>query len=416
MRTLLRAVTVVFSVFISCNSNQEEKDSHFGKDTPRYDIPLSLQSAKINAQVQQFSFDFYREIARSEKKDNNFCTSPFSLSCCLGMVMNGTDGKTYTEMQQTLGFVGFDYQQINEYMQMMQTELPKLDGRVIFTNANSLWIKDHFPIFPSFVKQTKTYYDAEVYNEPFDGGTLRKINDWCNTKTNGLIPEIINNIMPETVSFLINALYFKGMWKNEFNKSDTRDEPFYCSNGRTVDVPTMKQEQTLRSYTDEQVVVVELPYGNEAFSMVVFKATDPQKQTIDAIIQQLDEKTWTKWNKQMTPRGIILYLPRFLIKSEFDLIPNMQQLGIHDAFYTNANFKKMSDTNLYISLLKQKTFLELNEAGTEAAAVTVAGINYTSSSEKPSIPEVRFNHPFGYILQEKSTGAILFAGRINLPE
>lgn len=410
--TLLSAILFTFCL-LSC-TNDDGGD--FGKDTPRYDIPLSTKSGEINTQVQRFSFDFYREIAKTEKDKENFCISPLSASLCLGMVLNGADGNTYTEMQKTLGFEGFTNQQINEYVQMMQTELPKLDGRTIFTNANSLWVRNGFPLLPEFIQTNQTYYNAEVSNEPFDNSTLEKINSWCNQKTNGLIPEIINNIPDKAVSYLINAIYFKGLWKNEFKESDTKDETFYLANGGIVRVPTMRQTQSNNYYADEDVQVIELPYGNGAFSMVLFIPADRKKKDIDKVIADLDVETWLNWNENMHPVEVTVYLPRFLIKTEKELIETMAALGIHDAFDSfNANFANMSTAHdLYLGLLKQKTYIELNESGTEAAAVTIAGMLETAMPSQPA--EIRFDHPFGYVLKEKSTGAILFAGKVGKPE
>lgn len=411
--TLLSAILFTFCL-LSCTSDD---GGDFGKDTPRYDIPLSTKSGEINTQVQKFSFDFYREIAKSEKNKENFCISPLSASLCLGMILNGADGNTYTEIQKTLGFEGFTNQQINEYVKMMQTELPKLDGRTIFTNANSLWVNNSYTLLPEFIQTNKTYYDAEVSNEPFDNSTLEKINSWCKQKTNGLIPEIIDKISDDMVSYLINTIYFKGVWTNEFKKSDTKDEPFYLANGGIVKVPTMKQTQSNNYYVDEDVQVVELPYGNESFSMVLFIPTDPEKKDIDKVIADLDRETWINWDENMYPVNMTIYLPRFVIQTEKDLIGSMKVLGIQDAFYDySANFTKMSTTvGLYIDLLKQKTFIELNESGTEAAAVTIGGTATTGVG--PSQPaEIRFDHPFGYVLKEKSTGAILFAGKVGKPE
>lgn len=413
MKTILHSMILFTFCLFSCIN---EDDGNFGKDTPRHDIPLSTKSNELNAQVQKFSFDLYREVAKAEKEEN-FCLSPLSASLCLGMIMNGADGNTYAEMQKTLGFEGFTNQQINEYVQMMQTELPKLDGRTIFTNANSLWVKNGYTLLPEFIQTNKTYYDAEVCNEPFDNSTLEKINSWCNKKTNGLIPDIIDEIPGSVISYLINAIYFKGVWTNEFKKSDTRDKPFYMANGQTIKVPTMTQTQSNKSFADEEVMAVELPYGNEAFSMFLFMPANPDKKNIDDLIAGLDQQTWQRWNEQLHTETTTIYLPRFLVKTEKDLIETLNSLGIHAAFDPSmADFTKMSITNdLYIGLLKQKTYIELNESGTEAAAVTIGGMMESSAPSDDPL-EIRFDHPFGYVLKEKSTGAILFAGKVGKPE
>lgn len=224
----------------------------FGTDTERYDIPLDTKSIEVNARGQKFAFNFYKEMAG--KEESNFCISPLSASFCLGMVLNGANGNTYTELQEALGYEGLTNEEINAYAQMMQTELPKLDGRTVFMNANSMWIKDDFQMLEPFVKTNQTYYNAEVYNEPFNMETVDKINHWCANKTNDLIPKMLETISPNTLACLINAIYFKGVWKMEFDKGDTKDKPFHLKDGSEIKVPTMKQQATNYYYGDEQVL------------------------------------------------------------------------------------------------------------------------------------------------------------------
>lgn len=389
---------------------------NFGKDTERYDIPLASKSVEINDKGQAFAFNFYKEMARREKAD--FCVSPLSANLCLGMVLNGADGDTYKEIQQTLGYEDFTYEEINEYARTMQAELPKLDGRTIFTNANSLWIKNDFPILESFINTSQTYYDAEVRNEPFTNETLSKINNWCANKTNDLIPEILTEISPLKVSYLINALYFKGVWTAEFKKKDTKDEPFYLSGGKEIKVPTMWQENTMLCYIDDHVSAVELPYGNKAFSLVLFMPNSDGDEALSQLIEGLDQTEWNRWLEGMRSSNIQLHLPRFKFQSqEMDLVDVMKAMGIKKAFNElQADFSNMSDMPIYLSILKQKTFIEVNESGTEAAAVTAAGMDLFALSPEPQVTELRFNRPFGYLLKEKSTGAILFAGRVDRPD
>lgn len=397
----------------SCENDLE--GDNFGQDTERYDIPLTSKSTEVNAKVQRFSFDFYREMARRQKAD--FCISPLSVNLCLGMVLNGADGNTYREIQETLGYENFSYEEINAYAQMMQTELPKLDGRTIFTNANSVWVRNDFEVLESFVKTNKMYYNAEVYNEPFDDGTKDKVNRWCADKTNNLIQKIFDDSPSDAVSLLINAIYFKGVWTSEFKEKDTKDESFYLNNGEEIKVPTMRQENTTDCYIDDKVSVVELPYGNGAFSLVVFMPSANDEGALNRLIEGLDDAEWNHWIDKMKQQNLKLYLPRFKFESPLmDLKEIMRVMGISDAFDpVLADFSMMCDASVYINEVKQKTFIEVNESGTEAAAVTVADMNLSMDSPAPIISELRFDHPFGYVLKEKSTGAILFAGRVDKP-
>ena len=210
---LFLSLCLCIPLFALTGCDNDSSEEPFGTDTERYDIPLDTKSLEVNARGQKFAFNFYKEMAG--KEESNFCISPLSASFCLGMVLNGANGNTYTELQEALGYEGLTNEEINAYAQMMQTELPKLDGRTVFMNANSMWIKDDFQMLEPFVKTNQTYYNAEVYNEPFNMETVDKINHWCANKTNDLIPKMLETISPNTLACLINAIYFKGVWKME---------------------------------------------------------------------------------------------------------------------------------------------------------------------------------------------------------
>lgn len=417
---------IFLAICLSGCSSDELKDSPkddptalFGTDTERYDIPLSSKSKEVNAISQQFAINLFRTVAGTEK--GNCCISPLSASLCLGMVLNGADKETYREIQDVLGYKGFSNQEINEYVQTMQTELPKLDGRTLLTNANSLWINNLYTLLPGYIQLNKTYYNAEVSNEPFDVTTTNKINQWCNDKTNGLIPQIVDGVSPDAVCYLMNAIYFKGQWANEFKKADTKEHTFYTSDGNNDEVMMMMQKNNFNFYRDKEVTIVELPYGNKALSMIAFIPTLPETENIDHIISTLDQNKWEQWMSNMKEYGFELYLPRFKMEKEMDLIKTMQTLGIHQAFTEQADFSKMSDlSGIYINLIRQNTSLEVNEAGSEVTAVTITGIATSNGDESskfnPWPTVVKFDHPFGYVIRENSTGAILFAGKVVKPE
>lgn len=261
------------------------------------------------------------------------------------------------------------------------------------------------------------YYNAEVYNEPFNDGTKDKVNRWCADKTNNLIQKILDDSSSDAVSLLINAIYFKGVWTSEFKEKDTKDEPFYLNSGEEIKVPTMRQENTTDCYVDDKVSVVELPYGNGAFSLVVFMPSADDEVALSRLIEGLDDTEWNHWIDKMKRQNLKLYLPRFKFESpSMDLKEIMRVMGISDAFDpVLADFSMMCDASVYVNEVKQKTFIEVNESGTEAAAVTMADMNLSMDSPAPTISELRFDHPFGYVLKEKSTGAILFAGRVDKP-
>jgi len=334
------------------------------------------------------------------------------------MVLNGASGNTYTEMQKVLGYEGFSNADINEYAKALQTELPKLDNFATFTNANSIWLRNDFNVLSSFADVNKENYDAEVKSVPFNTETVNKINEWCSNKTNKKIPSIIDKMNSDLRVCLINAIYFKAPWKDKFETSATKDRPFYKADGTSENVPTMYLNKNVASYTDEEVTIAELPYGNGAFDMVFFMPTNSSKTSLEKLISGLDATKWNNWLSQLSSAETKLTVPSFeMTSSGMDLIQTFRTLGMNDAFDgASANFSKMSDESLFINILLQKTYIKVNEEGTEAAAVTFSGMTATAygPSEEPRI--IYFNHPFGFVLRETSTGAILFAGKCGNPK
>lgn len=376
------------------------------------DKPNNYPSDAIMQTGQDFSFHLYKEVVKS--KTGNICISPFSVSFCLGMIMNGTEGKTYEEIRQAMGFQDFSREDINLYMQSIHNKLSKADTSITFMNANSIWIKNQFDVSKTFIHTNKEYFQAETYKEPFDANTVQKINLWSAAHTNGKIEKPVQSLEDQSFSILINALYFKGRWTDEFDKSKTADEPFRLADSSHVDIPTMIREGYMSSYRDKNVTVVELPYGNETFSIMLFLPT-PEDGSINEIIADLNDEQWQQWLKNLSANKFELHLPSFKIEQNTDLEKQLQVLGIKKAFTASNDFAPMSNTsNFFISSITQNTFIEVNEEGTEAAATTAAIIAEEEYySDFPSV--VRFDRPFGYIIKENSTGAILFAGKVENP-
>ena len=387
------------------------------QETKRYDIPLTAQLKEVNEQTQQFSFNFLRAYNDAAKSDENFCISPFSASICLGMVLNGAKGNTYSEIQKVLGFEGFSNEAINAYAKTLQTELPKLDNYTAFANANSIWLKNDIKVLSSFVDVNKDAYAAEVKSVPFNSETLKQINDWCSEKTNKLIPTMLDNLDENMRACLINAIYFKGPWESKFDESSTKKMSFFTADGNEKLVSTMNQTSRLRSYLGDDVTVLELPYGNEAFSMIFFMPKNSSTTSLNELMAHLDATQWNSWISKLTYGETELSLPTFkLASNQMDLVGTFQKLGILDAFNIDkADFTNLCSGSLCINKLLQKTYIDVNEKGTEAAAVTLTGLctSVGPSGETPRI--IKFSHPFGFVLRETSTGTILFAGKCGNP-
>jgi serpin B len=328
------------------------------------------------------------------------------------MLYNGASGETRTEMAEALGMADFSDTEINEYYQKMSQALLKIDPLTDISIANSIWYREGFPVKQSFIDINQKYFDAVVksldFNKP-DAADI--INKWCADKTKNRIEEIIKPpIGGDVAMYLINALYFKSKWQFEFDKKDTKQDDFTKANGQTKKVNMMEQSTDLPYYADQHLQCVEMPYGNQAFSMVVILPA--HNSNIDQLIEHLDNSTWQNIVENLHERGVRLRLPRFKIECELPLVKPVQNAGMKRIF--RGGFANISDVPLLVSDIIQKTFVEVNEAGTEAAAVTVIEMFVTSIGGGGAIPFIA-NRPFLYLIKEKSTGAILFIGRMDEP-
>jgi len=375
------------------------------------------QNTKVDAD-NCFSFKMFKEV--SEMKGKNTFFSPLSLNMALGMLYNGASGDTRTEMANVMGMADFTETEINEYYQKISKSLLEIDPLTEISIANSIWYREGFPVKKTFFDINQTYFDAMVKALDFSSPDAADIiNQWCAKKTKDRITDIIDiPIDPLAQMFLINALYFKSKWQFEFNKANSHQDDFTLIDNRKKKVNMMQQITALPYYADQYLQCVEMPYGNEAFSMVVILPADGTN--IEQLIDYLDNTKWQNILNYLFMQNINLKLPRFKIECEMNLSGSVKNIGIKRIFIPRvAEFENIVDTkvvkDLHVSRIKQKTFVEVNEEGTEAAAVTVIGI----TGESIGVPgPISFfaNHPFLYLIKEKSTGAILFIGRMDEPQ
>jgi serpin B len=319
-------------------------------------------------------------------------------------------------MAEVLGMADFTEKEINEYYQKMSKALLHIDPLTEIAIANSIWYRDGFPVKQPFIDINKKHFDAEVKSLDFSKPDAAKIiNQWCATQTKNRIKEIIKDPIPDDlVMYLINALYFKSKWESQFDKANTKQDDFTKANKSTIKVNMMEQRVSFPYYADEYLQCVELPYGNGAFSMVAMLPAD--NMNLDQLIGYLDETTWSGILNNLRNRDVMLKLPRFKIECEMELNEPVKNAGMQLIFDKDlAEFANISEIPLFVSIIKQKTFVEVNEEGTEAAAVTV--LEMVATSVGPSTPVQFFaNRPFLYLIKEKSTGAILFIGRMDEPQ
>jgi serpin B len=282
--------------------------------------------------------------------------------------------------------------------------------------ANSIWYRNTFEVKQDFCDLNQNYFNAEVKPANFDEpATVELINNWVKTKTHDKIEKVINQISPYTVMYLINAIYFKGVWKYKFDSKGSHSGTFYRSNTDTSSVVYMNQESTFKYYENNVLKALELPYGNSGFSMVVLLPSEGK--SVGDIVSNFTPANWNSWNEGMDSIKVAVRFPRFKFAYDSVINESLKTLGMPKAFdQSKADFSNINDEfQLYISFVLHKSFVEVNEAGTEAAAVTVVGVWTTSINDPENVKYFNANKPFAFVIKENSTQTILFSGVMNNP-
>jgi serine protease inhibitor len=375
-------------------------------------VSLTAHQKSLVLSNNTFGFDMFRTINKSETTDKNVFISPLSISLALAMTYNGANGDTKTEMQNTLRFPDLSTDEINGYFQTLSNTLLDLYPTVKLGIANSIWYRQDFTVLPEFVTVNQTYYNADVQALDFnDPASVDKINHWVATKTNDKITNVINGIPGDLVMFLINAIYFKGQWTYEFKKEATVEGSFHKTPETQSTIPFMNQEGTFNYYSNDSLQLVEMPYGQGNFSMMVLLPKNGH--SVSSLTGGITPETWSDWTDHMEKANVAISLPRFKFEYEKILNEDLKTLGMGRAFSDNADFSKINGVGgLLISFVKHNSFVEVNEEGTEAAAVTVVGIIATSAGPGPSFIPFIADHPFVFAIRETTTNTILFMGKV----
>lgn len=362
----------------------------------------------------QLGFELMEE---AERDDNgNIFISPTSLVMALSMVYNGADGVTKEEMANVLHIEGIDAEELNKANASLMSILFQNTKDVQLNVANSIWLNEHYHFQEAFAEKNKDYFNAEIreinISDPEAPNTM---NDWVKNATNGKINQIVEPpINPDLVTILINAIYFKGNWTHPFNKEQTEKSIFTLESGNTKEVSLMRLNEKLAYMENEMFQAVSLPYGDDQnLSMKVFLPRE--NVPISQFEKLLNNTNWVEWKSEFKEKEGTILLPRFQLEYEALLNDTLKTLGMPSAF-DNANFSKMIEENapLYISKVTQKTFLDVNEEGTEAAAATsVEIVTESASAEMPFYMEV--NRPFFIAITDDKTGVVLFMGSISNP-
>ena len=410
-KSFLCLMCLVSLIFAGCN-NLGAIFGDEGRDAPE---TVSIDTNVVTANTQ-FGFDLFNEIRKIEQ-DKNIFISPLSISIALAMTLNGASGETEQAMTNTLQLQGLGPESINTGYAGLRHALQTSDPKVVLTIANSLWARQDVPFKQDFLQRNTEFFGAKVSTLDFtDPNTLTTINQWVNTNTNGKITKILDEISADMVLFLINAIYFKGTWQTEFDPSHTRDGTFHLATGAEKQVPMMTRTGDYSYYENHEAKfqAIRLPYGDGRMSMYIFL---PYRESdLNTFLEGLNTENWENWVSQFHEQEIFLSMPKFKLEYEKTLNNPLQSLGMGIAFAPGlADFSRMADLevlgkNLYIGEVLHKAVVEVNEEGTEAAAVTSVGIRATSAP-----PAFMANRPFFFAIHDNETKTVLFMGTVIDP-
>ncbi len=372
------------------------------------------KSAKIIAADNQFGFEIFQKVNASLDEPKNTMISPMSISLALAMVYNGTNGDTKKQMEDMLHKSGLTPDDINQSYEELVAALSSHDPKVELAISNAIFYRNTFSVKNDFITTNQNYYQAEVSGLDFTKTveTLNKVNGWVNTQTKGKIDKIIEQVNPEDVMYLLNAIYFNGEWQYRFDPKETTDMPFTKEDNQVVQVPTMTIENPYNYYSHESFQMIEMPYGSGKYSMLIFLPASGKNTS--NVISLLTAENVNDWLLKMTEQKKKVYLPKFEFKFDDSLVDELQVLGMTDAFNdAKADLSGISDAaKLVISEVMHKSYIKVDERGTEAAAVTGITVGVTSIGPDNSF---RVDHPFIFAIREKDTKAILFIGKVMNP-
>ncbi len=415
MRQIIRAVLLMTLglLCLQCSNSTapQEPDPNPPAGPERTPADLTTAEKDLLASSNEFGFELFNKITSAEPADKNIFISPLSVSFALAMTYNGAVGDTRDAMATTLRLDGMSVEEADQSYQSLTQLLTQLDPSVVFNIANSIWYRQGKAVRQEFIDACTEYFDALVKEVNFqDPATLDLINGWVDENTNGRITEILKPpVDPNIAMLLMNAIYFKGDWTNQFEDTATFDSYFYPTSESPVECRMMSKTDTMLYYQNDLFQAVDLPYGDEYFSMTVLL---PQPEvTVDSLIGQLTAENWASWMTGFHAEEVPLYLPKFKFEYGIDLKEMLEAMGMAIAFDgSSADFSNMfADGVGWIDQVKHKTFVQVDESGTEAAAVTVV-VMVDSVGLYMCV-----NRPFVFVIHEREAGTILFMGKVVNP-
>ncbi len=402
----IAAICLLAVLVAACEINPAEPESK--------DLNLNKKSQELLESGDEFGLDLFTEVMKAAEPGENIMISPLSVTLALGMTLNGAVSGTREAMEEALRLQGFTEEEINQGYKSIIDQLLDLDPKVVMEIANSIWYRDDYSVLEDFIQVNQEHFYAEIRSLDFNRPDAKDIiNGWVSEQTHELITEIIDRIPDEAVMYLINAIYFKGTWTYEFDPDDTEPKPFFPEEGASFETPAMRQEATLNYLKNDLFQLVELPYGDRDFSMLAFLPEG--NHTCADVIAEMNNDNWISWSGQMAETDVLVQLPKFKFETFKLLNDPLSGLGMGVAFTDGADFSGINpEGNIFISRVLHKTFIDVNEEGTEAAAVTAVEMSFTSVEPGGPVYFIA-QKPFLFAIRENSTGSILFIGKLSKP-
>lgn len=408
MKKLFLLICLVVG-FTACDNASDNENGAGEGNNPYLPIQLSALEDGIVKQSNDFAYQAFNAYNKGENLSPNYVMSPLSFSYALSMLANGADGATRAEILKAVGSSEQSMEDVNALYAKLMEQLPKMDKSTEVDIANMMWMALDFKPYDAFLNTLKTSYQAGVMQTDTKDA-LNAINKWCSEKTNGLIDPFLKTWDPATRTMLLNALYFKGKWAMPFDAGKTAKESFSNDDGSQATVDMMNATQELRYYEDKRFAMTEFPYGNGAFAIQFFLPKDGV--SLNDCITELGKSDWNQINTSSELASVTVKMPKFTTETRRSLNDVAMALGIKTAFSSLASYSNLAKEKVELSEIFQAAKISVDEKKTEAAAVTSVEL---VTANLPTVKEYNFylNRPFVYVLREKSTGVILFMGKMT---
>lgn len=372
--------------------------------------------ARLAAADNEFGINLFNQLAKQDK-DKNVFFSPLSVAFALAMTYNGATGETKQQMARALKFEGMNHAELNQASAALMNTLKSADPQIEFAIANSLWARQGLKFNEAFLARNREFFKAEVATLNFgDPAAKNTINNWVSKNTNGKIPTIIDQIDAQKVMFLINAIYFKGQWQKKFDLALTKNEPFHLLGGGEKSVPMMSQSGKYQYQRGDKFQAVSLPYGQGSKSLYLF--LPDEASSLNEFLKGFSYEKWEQWMRGFRNTPGEIKIPRFKLDYDRTLNDALKAMGMEAAFAEGrADFSGISEERkLFISEVKHKAIVEVNEEGTEASAATSVGISVTSVMAPQQPFRFITDRPFLMAIRDQQTGVILFLGAVMDPK